>query len=161
MIGTNNYDVTLHAAVNVRVPGVEADTPQEAIQAALGKVDLYSLMERQKPTPEVESAEYSENVHEALVDIVGDEKHEQSLWYIWRNGNWAPAPADQNEELQLLNQQAKTLREELGYSQPGEVSYCRTWKCPDCGRTIEHSYEALAEVGTPICTDCDAEMDLL
>ena len=42
-----------------------------------------------------------------------------------------------------------------------EASYCRTWKCPDCGRTIEHSYEALAEVGTPICTDCDTEMELL
>jgi hypothetical protein len=42
-----------------------------------------------------------------------------------------------------------------------EGSYCRTWKCPDCGQTIEHSYEALAEAGTPICTDCDTEMDLL
>ena len=39
-------------------------------------------------------------------------------------------------------------------------SYCRTWKCPGCGRTIEHSYEALAEVGTPICTDCDTEMEM-
>ena len=42
-----------------------------------------------------------------------------------------------------------------------EGSYSRTWKCPDCGRQIEHSYEALAEVGTPICGDCDAEMELL
>ena len=41
------------------------------------------------------------------------------------------------------------------------ASYCRTWKCPECGRTIEHSYEALAEVGTPICSDCDIEMELL
>lgn len=41
-----------------------------------------------------------------------------------------------------------------------EGSYCRTWKCPDCGQTIEHSYEALAEVGTPICSDCDSEMEL-
>ena len=40
-------------------------------------------------------------------------------------------------------------------------SYCRTWKCPDCGRLIEHSYEALAEVGTPICSDCDTEMQML
>jgi hypothetical protein len=42
-----------------------------------------------------------------------------------------------------------------------EASYCRTWKCPDCGRTIEHSYEALAEVGSPICSECDTEMELL
>jgi len=38
---------------------------------------------------------------------------------------------------------------------------CHTWKCPDCGRTVEHSYEALAEVGTPICPDCDVEMQLI
>ena len=42
-----------------------------------------------------------------------------------------------------------------------QASYCRAWKCPDCGRTVEHSYEALAEVGTPICTECDSEMELL
>ena len=40
-------------------------------------------------------------------------------------------------------------------------SYCRTWKCPDCSQTIEHSYEALAEVGTPICSHCDTEMEML
>ena len=37
----------------------------------------------------------------------------------------------------------------------------KQWKCPSCGRTVEHSYEALAEVGTPICTDCDIEMEIL
>lgn len=37
----------------------------------------------------------------------------------------------------------------------------RRWKCPDCGRIIEHSYEALADVGTPICDDCDRSMELL
>ena len=42
-----------------------------------------------------------------------------------------------------------------------EADYCRAWKCPECGRTIEHSYEALAEVGTPICSDCDIEMEML
>jgi hypothetical protein len=40
------------------------------------------------------------------------------------------------------------------------ASYCRTWKCPDCGRRVEHSYEALAQVGSPICTRCDTEMEL-
>lgn len=39
--------------------------------------------------------------------------------------------------------------------------YSRTWKCPDCGRTIEHSYEALAEVGTPICANCSTDMEML
>ena len=39
--------------------------------------------------------------------------------------------------------------------------YFRTWKCPDCRKTIEHSYDALVEVGAPICTDCDTEMEML
>ena len=40
-------------------------------------------------------------------------------------------------------------------------SSSRAWKCPDCGRQISCSYEELAEAGTPICTDCDKEMDML
>ena len=117
----NNYNVTLQAAVNVRVSAIEAATPQEAIQAALGKIDLYSLLERQKPTPMVDFTEYAEEVREALVDVVGDGQYDESRWFIWHNGQWLPMPADRIEELRLLDHHAKTLREELGYSQPGEV----------------------------------------
>ena len=42
-----------------------------------------------------------------------------------------------------------------------EGSYSRTWKCPECGRVIDWSYAELAEAGSPICTDCDTEMELL
>jgi hypothetical protein len=42
-----------------------------------------------------------------------------------------------------------------------EARYCRAWKCPGCGRTVECSYEDLAEAGAPFCMDCDAEMTLL
>jgi len=121
MIRANKYNVTLQAAVNVRVPAVEAATPQEAISAALTRIDLYSLLERQEPAPRVDFTEYAEEVREALVDEVGDEEYEKSRWFVWHNGQWAPAPADQKEELQMLDHQAKTVREELGYSQPGEV----------------------------------------
>jgi transcription elongation factor Elf1 len=38
--------------------------------------------------------------------------------------------------------------------------YYRTWKCPDCGTQTDCSYEDLAKAGTPICTDCDTEMEL-
>jgi transposase len=117
----NKYNVTLQAAINVRVSAVEAATPQEAIQAAIDKIDLYSLLERQKPTPKVDFTEYAEEVREALVDVAGDEEYEESRWFIWHNGQWVPMPADRIEELRLLDHQAKTLREELGYSQPGEV----------------------------------------
>jgi len=117
----NKYNVTLQAAINVRVSAVEAATPQEAIQAAIDKIDLYSLLERQKPTQKVDFTEYAEEVREALVDVVGDEQYDESRWFIWHNGQWVPMPADRIEELRLLDHQAKTLREELGYSQPGEV----------------------------------------
>ncbi len=38
--------------------------------------------------------------------------------------------------------------------------YSRTWKCPDCGRQADCSYEDMAQAGTPMCTDCDTEMEL-
>ena len=39
--------------------------------------------------------------------------------------------------------------------------YLRQWKCPSCSRTASVTYEELAEVGWPICTDCDQPMELL
>ena len=38
--------------------------------------------------------------------------------------------------------------------------YSRTWKCSDCGHQTDYSYEDLAQAGTPMCTDCDTEMEL-
>ena len=42
-----------------------------------------------------------------------------------------------------------------------EGVYSRHWKCPDCGRRIGWSYEELAETGSPICSGCDTEMEML
>jgi hypothetical protein len=42
-----------------------------------------------------------------------------------------------------------------------ECGYFRLWKCPDCRRTIKVTYEELAVVGSPLCTDCDQPMDML
>ena len=117
----STYNITLQAAVNVRVADVEAATPQDAIEAALDRVDLHSLLERRKPTPKVDFTEYAEEVREALVDVVGNEEYDQSRWFVWHNGQWVPAPIDRIEELRLLDDEAKTVREELGYSHPGEV----------------------------------------
>ncbi|MFC1783812.1 hypothetical protein ACFL02_09555 [Planctomycetota bacterium] len=39
--------------------------------------------------------------------------------------------------------------------------YTQEWKCPDCGQVVECSYEDLAEVGTPYCSDCDVEMEIV
>ena len=38
--------------------------------------------------------------------------------------------------------------------------YSREWKCLSCGKTLKCSYEDLAEVGCPYCSDCDIEMRL-
>jgi hypothetical protein len=40
-------------------------------------------------------------------------------------------------------------------------SYSRQWRCPECHRVLNCSYEDLAEVGAPYCTDCEAEMDMV
>jgi hypothetical protein len=117
----SKYIVTVQAAINVRFAAVDAATQQEAISAALDKVDLYDLLQRHQPTPKVAFTEYAEEVHEALVDEVGDEEFERSGWFLWHKGQWAPAPANRQEELRLLDQQAESIRQELGYSQPGQV----------------------------------------
>jgi hypothetical protein len=36
----------------------------------------------------------------------------------------------------------------------------RTWKCPDCGKTTEISYDWLIEHGGPACDKCDCDMEL-
>ena len=36
----------------------------------------------------------------------------------------------------------------------------RTWKCSDCGKTTEISYDWLAEHGGPVCEKCDCDMEL-
>jgi hypothetical protein len=108
------YDVTLNAVVNVRVPGVEAPTQEAAIEGALDRIDLYSLLDRRKPTPRVEFTSYAEEISEALVDEAGDVEYEKSRWFIWQEGRWTLAPTDPREELELLERRAQALRKELG-----------------------------------------------
>jgi len=35
-----------------------------------------------------------------------------------------------------------------------------TWKCPECGETIEYSEEDLAQKGNPVCPKCDSDMEV-
>ena len=39
--------------------------------------------------------------------------------------------------------------------------YSRKWKCPDCGKVVDCSYEDLAQAGSPHCVDCDIEMRMV
>ena len=36
----------------------------------------------------------------------------------------------------------------------------RTWKCPECGDTVDIGYDWLAEHGGPVCEECDCDMGL-
>ena len=36
----------------------------------------------------------------------------------------------------------------------------RLWQCQTCDNSAKLSYDELADVGSPICTDCDEEMEL-
>ena len=40
------------------------------------------------------------------------------------------------------------------------MSTARTWKCPQCGLSLEIGYDWLAEHGGPVCEQCDCDMDL-
>ena len=39
--------------------------------------------------------------------------------------------------------------------------YSWRWRCPSCEKVIRHTYEALVDVGIPICGDCDVEMEIV
>jgi len=45
--------------------------------------------------------------------------------------------------------------------QAAQEAYSRPWTCPGCARVTRVTYEELAEVGSPICPDCDIEMVLV
>ena len=49
----------------------------------------------------------------------------------------------------------------VSQSMPTNPPYGRKWKCPECGRSVDHSYEDLADVGIPICGHCDFEMEMI
>jgi hypothetical protein len=117
----NKYNVTLGIVVNVRMPDVEADTQERAIEAAMKRIEP-RLFARDNPAPGIEFIEYADGSEgDVLVDEVGDEKFDKSRWFIWHDDRWAPAPISQQEELRLLDEKANTIRDELGCSQPGEV----------------------------------------
>jgi len=35
------------------------------------------------------------------------------------------------------------------------------WSCPECEKEIDVSYTNIADVGNPVCSDCDSEMELV
>ena len=69
------YDVHIFTIVRVKVSGLDAVTPTDAIAEAKETVDFGSLLAH----PEFDWAE--EHSH-YLVDVVGDEEYEQTEWFL-------------------------------------------------------------------------------
>ena len=46
----------------------------------------------------------------------------------------------------------------------GRVADCRVrhiWKCPECGEEATVGPDFYAEAGTPVCGECDTDMEYL
>ena len=74
------YNVTLYPVVRVRFDNVEAETMEKAIDIAENE-----MVQRQQLC-----GEYADEMHYALVDVVGDEEYDQTKWFSPDpdNGAW-------------------------------------------------------------------------
>lgn len=84
------YDVHIFPIVRIKIGGIEARTQAEAIERAINAVDLSGLFRGlQQPLRGdilLLDTEYADEISHALVDEAGDEEHEKSKWYYWKNG---------------------------------------------------------------------------
>lgn len=88
---TTRYHVHLYPVVRVKVEGVEATSPAEAVEKALAEgPDLYDLFRRDGPPV----TEYAEEVPTALVDVEGDAEYEHSRYFDYRDGQWLPSESE-------------------------------------------------------------------
>jgi len=39
-------------------------------------------------------------------------------------------------------------------------NFVAEWICPECGVSITHSYAAMIDVGNPLCSDCDSDVEM-
>jgi len=85
------------------------------------------------------------------VRLKQDRDGERFLEIRWTHEDSCPA----DESAQEQQQDARET--------PGEPESPPHWRCPDCERTLSTSdwtYRDLADRGTPICGDCDTDMEL-
>jgi hypothetical protein len=88
---TKRYHVHLYPVVRVKIEGVEAGSPAEAVEKALAEgPDLYDLFRHDGPP----ATEYTEEVPMALVDVEGDADYECSRFFDYRDGQWLPSEPD-------------------------------------------------------------------
>jgi len=61
--------------------------------------------------------------------------------------------------IRVLEQAKKDVDAVLQALRRNEHQTTEKWKCPDCGQSVNCSYNNLAEAGIPYCADCDMEME--
>ena len=92
-----HYNVHLYPIVRVKVTGVEAPNPIDAIAAAERHVDFDQIFNYGGDMPidkSVEDVEYADDTDlHAFVDVAGDTEHEQSQSFDWdiNHQRWVPA----------------------------------------------------------------------
>ena len=59
------YDVHIYAIARLKVAGIEADSPQDAVREAEQRVDLYHAIA-------IGEAEYAEDIEGVLVDALNE-----------------------------------------------------------------------------------------
>ena len=79
---------------------------------------------------------------------------------IWYKGKAVRVP---NEWIVPLTQAGLVYTEDDGKHawSATKTPGVRTWQCPLCWAREEVSDDDLAEIGTPMCADCDEEMDVV
>lgn len=80
------YNVTMQVLVSVRIPGIEAESQEEALKKAdqvaeSNDAELHRLFNHYQPMPGVEWTEYSQEADSYLVDEEGDTDFSRSQWY--------------------------------------------------------------------------------
>lgn len=63
------YDVHIYAIARLKVAGIEADSPQDAVRKAEQQVDLYHAIANGE-------AEYAEDIEGFLVDVVNEAREQ-------------------------------------------------------------------------------------
>ena len=81
------YDVHIFTVVRVKLEGIDAATPEEAITVARGKADFYVMFNDQVVAESSGRGigghtEWAEEDSHYMVDVVGDEEYENTQYFL-------------------------------------------------------------------------------
>jgi hypothetical protein len=78
------FNVQLQPLINVRVDNIEAESYEKAVEAAEKKVNMRAIfcIGNVYSTGAADSIEWTEEMPQALVDVVGDAEYKHSRWVV-------------------------------------------------------------------------------